>query len=110
MKLVKSLLLTTATVAALIAATARPARATEFFVTSVTRDFPMKAGEALYKDFYINAGSNNGLRKGAALDALRKMPVFDNINSKLLGDTNIRIARLKIIHVDKNFAIARLVK
>ncbi len=85
------------------------AQATEFFVTSVIREFPMKLGEVMHKDFYINAGANHGLKKGAFLDALRKMPVYDNINSKLLGDTNIKIARMKIIHVDKNFAIARLV-
>ncbi|MBI2606925.1 MAG: hypothetical protein HYW49_12700 [Deltaproteobacteria bacterium] len=82
----------------------------EFFVTSVIRDVPMKQGEAQYKDFYINAGTNNGLQKGVFLDALRKMAVFDNINSKLAGNTPVKIARLKVIHVDKSVCVARLVK
>ena len=86
------------------------AHAAEFFITSVIRDFPMRAGEKLYKDYYVNAGTNNGLREGAFIEAVRKVPIFDNINSKLLGDTGIKIARLKIIHVDKNVSIARMVK
>lgn len=82
----------------------------EFFVTSLVRDFPMKAGETVYKDYYVNAGTNNGLRKGLVIEASRKLAVNDNINSKLIGDTLIKIARLRLIHVDKSFAIARLVK
>jgi hypothetical protein len=84
--------------------------AAEFFVTSVIRDFPMKAGDATYKDFYINAGTNNGLAKGVFVEAVRKMPAYDNINSKLVGDTSVKIARLKVIHSDKNISVARLVK
>ena len=86
------------------------AQATEFFVTSVIREFPMKAGEAQYKDYYINAGSNNGLHKGLIIEAVRRMPAYDNINSKLIGDTPVKIARLKLIHVDKGVSVARLVK
>ena len=98
------------TLATLVLLITNNAHAGEFIVTSVIRDFPMRNGEIMYKDFYINAGSNNGLKNGAFLDTQRKQPAFDNINSKLLGDTNIKIARLKLIHVDKNFSIARLVK
>ena len=74
------------------------ASAAEFFVTSVVREVPMKSGEVAYKDFYINAGTNNGLRMGITIDAMRKLPVNDNINSKLLGDSTVRIARLKLDH------------
>jgi hypothetical protein len=82
----------------------------DFYVTAVIRDFPMKSGDPIYKDFYVNAGTNNGLRKGVFLNALRKMAVFDNINSKMAGETEIKIARLKIIHADKTFSIARMVR
>lgn len=81
----------------------------EFFVTSVIREIPMKSDDVVFKDFYINAGSNNGLRKGIYLDAIRKLTTYDNLNSKMLGETSVRIARLRLIHVDKNFSIARLV-
>lgn len=84
--------------------------AADFMVTAVIRDFPMKSGETIYKDYYINAGANNGLKKGVFIDAVRKLSAFDNINSKLLGDTQIKIARMQLIHVDKGVSIARLVK
>ncbi|MBI3544868.1 MAG: hypothetical protein HY075_16470 [Deltaproteobacteria bacterium] len=89
---------------------ARYNHASDFFVTSVVRELPMKAGEVVYKDYYVNAGTNNGLRKGLVIEAVRKLSAFDNINSKLLGDTPVKIARLKIIHVDKTVSIARLEK
>lgn len=82
----------------------------DFYVTSVIRDFPMKRDEVIYKDFYINAGTNNGLRKGAFINAIRKMAIYDNLNSKMSGETAVKIARLQIIHADKNVSIARLVK
>lgn len=85
-------------------------RGAEFTVTSVIREFPMKAGETAYRDFYVNAGTNNGLRAGVYLDAVRKMPVYDNLNSKLSGDTGVKIARLRVIHVSRDMAVARLVK
>src|SRR5262245_19915721 len=78
--------------------------ASDFFVTSVVREFPMKSGDAIYKDYYVNAGTNNGLRKGLTIEAVRKISAFDNINSKLLGDTPVKIARLKLIHVDKTIS------
>lgn len=89
---------------------ARNGQATSFFITSVIRELPMKAGEAVYKDYYINAGSNNGLRKGLFIEAIRKLAAYDNINSKLIGDTPVKIARLQLIHVDKGISVARLVK
>jgi hypothetical protein len=82
----------------------------EFYITSVIREVPMKPSDHQYKDFYINAGTNNGLRKGVYLDAIRKIGIYDNINSKMIGDTTVKVARLKVIHTDKNFSIARLVE
>lgn len=90
--------------------TTHSGRSADFFVTSVIREVPLKATDPQFKDFYINAGANNGLKKGAYIDAIRKMGVYDNINSKLIGDTTIKIARMKLIHVDKGISIARLVK
>jgi hypothetical protein len=109
MKLIKKSFLTLA-VLAMVGAAGTQSHATDFIVMSVVRDFPMKLGETTYKDFYINAGSNNGLRKGLLLEAVRKMPAYDNMNSKLGGDTSIKIAKLRLIHVDKNISVARLVK
>lgn len=70
----------------------------------------MKSGEVTQKDYYINAGTNNGLRKGLTVEATRKVSAYDNINSKMIGDVSVKVARLKIIYIDKAVSIARLVK
>lgn len=85
-------------------------QAIDFTVVSVYKSFPMRNGEEGAKDYYINAGSQNGLKQGAIMEAMRRMSVHDNQNAKVLGDTRIPVAKLQIIHVDKNSSIARLVK
>ena len=97
-------------VAASVVGLCPASNAADFAVVSVVRNFPMKADDEVAKDFYINAGTNNGLKEGAFLDAMRKVAIHDNFNSKILGDTSVPIARLKLIHVDKNMGIARLVQ
>ncbi len=86
------------------------ASAADFYVTSVIRDVPMSKGEIVPKDYYINAGVNNGLQEGVVLDVRRKMITYDNINSRVIGNTAIKIAKIKVIHSDGNFSIARMVK
>ncbi len=90
--------------------TSAPAMAGDFAVVSVVRTLPMKTDDTIVKDYYINAGTNNGLVNGATLDARRKVPVYDNINAKVVNDTAIPVAKLKVIHVDTNMAIARMVQ
>lgn len=101
---------TVMTVAMLLGVAPASTSKAEFFVTSVIREVTLKQADTQYKDYYINAGTNNGLKKGVFVDATRKIGVFDNINSKLIGDTPVKIARMKVIHIDKNFSVARLVK
>ncbi len=84
--------------------------AADFQVISVIRTLPLKNDEAILKDYYINAGTNNGLTSGATLDAMRKLPVYDNTNNKVISDTLVPVAKLKIIYVDKAMAVARLVR
>jgi hypothetical protein len=88
------------------------ARATagDFVVTSVIRNFPMTSGDPVYRDFYINAGKNNGLKNGVKLEAIRKIAAFDNVNNRIMGDTKVPIAKLKVIHVDETVSIARLLE
>ncbi len=85
-----------------------PVIAKQFVVTAVIKDFPMTAKTAVEKDYYLNAGERNGLKKGMVVDASRQLPVYDSINSKTLARTSVKIARLRIIHTDDSVAVARL--
>ena len=85
--------------------------AEEFVVYSVYKALDLgNPGEVPQKDFYVNMGSSNGLHDGASLEVLRRSASYDLVSQKLYKDVTFPIARLKVIHVEGNAAIARLDK
>jgi hypothetical protein len=81
----------------------------DFVVYSVYKPIDLgNPGETPQKDFYVNMGSSNGLRDGATLEVIRKVATYDLLSEKLYKDVSFPIARLKVIHVEENAAIARL--
>ncbi len=83
--------------------------AAEFTVYSVYRPVDLgNAGEPQIKDFYINMGSNHGLRKGAVVNVYRKVASYDVANQKLYKDLTFAFAKMKVIHVEENAGIARV--
>lgn len=95
---------------AFASATSLTANAADFVVYSVFRPLDMGDGVTPQKDYYVNMGSVNGLREGAVVDVYRKMPTFDLLTEKLYRDITFKIATLKVIHVEKDSAVARLDK
>lgn len=97
--------------AALVAALTLPftAGSADFVVYSVYRPIDLgNPGEVPQKDFYVNMGSANGLHNGSSLDVIRKVATYDLLSEKLYKDISFPIARLKVIHVEQNAAVARL--
>jgi hypothetical protein len=60
------------------------------------------------KDFFVNMGSADGLKPGTTLDVFRKIPTYDVTQEKVYRDVTFPIAKLKVIHVEEDAAIARL--
>ena len=60
------------------------------------------------RDYYINMGSENGVRPGSVVEVWRKVPTYDLSSQKLYKDLTFPIARMKVIHVETNAAVARL--
>ena len=60
------------------------------------------------RDFYINGGTADGLSAGALVDVFRRVPLHDPSTSRPVGDLQIPVARLKIIHSDRNVSVARV--
>lgn len=88
-----------------------PALADEFAVYQVFRGIDLgESDRPPPKDFFINMGSNQGMKKGAVLDVYRKISSFDNLSQKLVGDHMIPVGRIKVIHSDDKTSIARLDK
>jgi hypothetical protein len=97
--------------ATLIAALALPftAGSADFVVYSVYKPIDLgNPGEVPQKDFYVNMGSANGLHNGSSLEVIRKIATYDLLSEKLYKDISFPIARLKVIHVEQNAAVARL--
>lgn len=97
--------------AAGLVAHSAPAEASEFVVYSVYKGLNYgNPGEIPQKDFYVNMGSENGVRKGSVLEVVRRTATYDLSSQKLYKDVNYPIGTLKVIHVEGNAAIARLDK
>ncbi|MCY4523654.1 MAG: hypothetical protein OXB84_02825 [Halobacteriovoraceae bacterium] len=82
--------------------------ASDYVIYSITQDFPMgEPNEILKKDFYINIGSNQGIKKGTSLDVYRNiLSVYSN-KTKKIHKHRIRIGKVRIIHVDEQSSIAK---
>jgi hypothetical protein len=91
----------------------RPAQASDYIVYNVFRPLDLgedESGGSRPKDFYVNMGSSNGVRSGTVLEVLRKVSTFDLSSQKLYKDVLLPVAKIKVIHVESNAAVARLEK
>jgi hypothetical protein len=86
-------------------------QSSDYVVYSVYKELDLgNPGESPKKDFFVNIGSSQGVREGATLEVLRRISTYDLMTEKLYKDLLFPIARLKVIHVETNAAIARLEK
>jgi hypothetical protein len=68
----------------------------------------MSYDEKVLRDFYINGGSEQGLAAGMVITVQRRMPLYDSYQNRSAGDLDLKVAKIKIIHVQKGLAVARL--
>ena len=84
------------------------AQAKEATVFDVRRPIAMDNSEVPPKDYYINAGTKDGLKKGMIILVNRRMNLYDQYQNKSPGDLVVPIGQLKIIHIQDDVAVARL--
>ncbi|OFZ19887.1 MAG: hypothetical protein A2X94_14610 [Bdellovibrionales bacterium GWB1_55_8] len=84
--------------------------ASEYVVYSVYRALDLgNPGEGRPpKEYFVNAGTTEGVQKGAILQVFRKSATYDLLTEKLYKDVTIPVARLKVIHSESGAAVARL--
>lgn len=80
----------------------------DYSIILVEKELDMGLGKEPRKDFYVNMGAAQGLQIGSHLAVSRRIPVVDHFNGKNTNDVLIPVAALKVIHVEKDMAIARL--
>jgi hypothetical protein len=85
--------------------------AADFVVYSVFKPLDLgNPGESHQKDYYVNMGSNQGIQEGTRLDVIRRISTYDLLNAKLYQDVAFPIARIRVVHVERNAAVCRLEK
>lgn len=77
-------------------------------IFEVRKNLPMSDSDPIYRDFIINGGSEAGLSVGMLLTVQRRLPLYDSYQNRSAGDLQLKVARIKIIHVQPGLAVARL--
>lgn len=84
------------------------AMAQDLTIFDVRKNLPMSDADKIYRDFYINGGSEAGLSAGMVITVERRLPLYDNYQNRSAGDLQLKVAKIKIIHVQKGLSVARL--
>lgn len=71
------------------------------------RPVSMSNGEVTYRDFYINGGIEEGLKKNMILNVERRLTLYDSYKNKTPSELMVEVGRVKIIHVQKGLSVAR---
>ena len=79
----------------------------DFNIIEVHRNIPLADDAPVYKDFYINAGAEAGLKKNLVVTVVRKMAIRDATGTQTFGEIDIPVGQLKIIAAQNRVAIAR---
>jgi hypothetical protein len=84
------------------------AQSKEATVFDVRRPLAMENGDNPPKDYFFNAGSSDGLKKGMLVTVNRRQALYDQYLNKSPGDLVVAVGKLRIIHVQPDMSVARL--
>ena len=76
-------------------------------IFDVRNTLPLADDEPTYRDYYVNAGSEQGLREGMVITVKRKVALYDSYRNKSPGDLLVEVGKVKIIYVQNGIAVAR---
>lgn len=91
----------------MILSLAAPVFADEITIFDMRKSLALSDQETIYRDFYLNQGSVAGLRPGMILTVKRRLPLYDSFHNRSAGNLSIAVGRVKIIHVERDLAVAR---
>ena len=80
----------------------------DYHVFDVRKNLKMNESESERHDYYINAGTKDGVKLGMVFEVIRRVPILDPFKNKSPDDISIPIAKIKVIYVSQKISIARL--
>ncbi len=91
--------------------TASMAIAKDYVIYSIAQDIPMgNKDEIIRKNFYVDMGASQGVKKGSVLDVYRVVSVLDPYESKKRFNHRVKIGEVKVLHAEDSSAIGVLNK
>lgn len=85
--------------------------ARDHLIFSVTEDLPMGyEDEKLRRNYYVNIGGNQGVKKGTILDVYRVISKSNPYDNKKRVNYKIPIGKLKVIHSEDDSSVAYIEK
>lgn len=88
--------------------TTRASFAQEITVFDVRKTLPLNKHEPVYQDFYINAGTEAGMKPGIVVTVKRRSTLYDAYQNRSPGDLLVPVGKLQVIHAQKGVSVARL--
>lgn len=80
-----------------------------FTVFDVRKTLPLNENQPVFKDYYINLGTDHGAKPGMVVTAFRRVPVIDIYRNQAQADLIIEVGKMKIIHSQNSMSVARVV-
>jgi hypothetical protein len=80
----------------------------DFIVFDVRKTLPLNDTDPVYRDYYVNIGTETGVHAGSILAVYRRLPVIDVYRNKAQGDLVIPVGHLKVIHSQKTMSVCRI--
>lgn len=85
--------------------------ARNFVIFSMTQDLPMGYdNQIIRKNYYVNIGTNQGVKKDTHLDVFRIISVLNPYDNKQRVNYKVKIGELKILATTDSASIAILAK
>ena len=82
----------------------------ELTIFEVQRNLPLANDEKVFHDYYVDSGSETGLKTGMTVMVKRKQPLFDYYRNREVADFQLNVAKVKVIQVQENLSVVRLVE
>lgn len=83
------------------------ALAADLNIIDVRRNITLADDEPVYKDFYISAGDESGMKKNQVLTIVRKVGIKDASGSQTLGELKIPVGQVKVLAIYPKIVVAR---
>jgi hypothetical protein len=81
--------------------------ARSYVIFSMAQDLPMgHDGEVIRKNYYVNMGSGQGVKKDSVLDVFRIVSIQNPYDNKKRVNYKVKIGELKVVHSSEDASIA----